>query len=392
MAIHPFRRRAARAATPILMLLALGACTDGRFDFDLRDLGGAFDTSDAAARAVADRPEPDNRGVISYPAYQVAVARRGDTVGDVAGRVGLPVGELAAYNGLPQDVPLRRGEIVALPRRVAEPSPATGAPATGPIRPPGDVRTTSLDVENRAGDAIRRAESAPAALPQTGQEPIRHKVARGETAFSIARLYNVPARSLAEWNGLEADMALREGQYLLIPVAAPAPATDEAVAPGTGSVAPIPPSAAQPLPDRDESADISEDLPPSPNLGAQATDASGSDARFVFPVEGRIIRPYRKGSNDGIDIAASPGTEVRAAGAGSVAAITRDTDQVPILVLRHDGNILTVYAGVDRISVKKGDRVSRGQAIARVRDADPAFVHFEVREGFDSVDPVPYLN
>ena len=26
-----------------------------------------------------------------------------------------------------------------------------------------------------------------------------------------------------------------------------------------------------------------------------------------------------------------------------------------------------------------------------VRGADPAFLHFEVRQGFDSVDPVPYL-
>ena len=61
-------------------------------------------------------------------------------------------------------------------------------------------------------------------------------------------------------------------------------------------------------------------------------------------------------------------------------------------MLRHEGSLLTVYAGLDNIAVDKGDRVRRGQKIAVVRDANPPFLHFEVREGFNSVDPGPYLN
>ena len=62
-----------------------------------------------------------------------------------------------------------------------------------------------------------------------------------------------------------------------------------------------------------------------------------------------------------------------------------------LLVLRHEGNLLTVYANIDGITVSKGDRVKRGQAIAKVRAGDKPFLHFEVRQGFDSVDPMPYL-
>ncbi|PKP75008.1 MAG: peptidase M23, partial [Alphaproteobacteria bacterium HGW-Alphaproteobacteria-6] len=113
--------------------------------------------------------------------------------------------------------------------------------------------------------------------------------------------------------------------------------------------------------------------------------------RLAMPLQGKIIRGYQKKKNDGIDIAASAGASVAAAADGTVAAITRDTEQVPILVLRHDANLLTVYANIDAIKVAKGDRVKRGQPIATVRASDPAFVHFEVREGFDSVDPLPYL-
>jgi len=384
------------------LALALAGCdSSGQLDFDLRDnLGDAFDTSPAVRMAVADRPRPDNRGVISYPSYQVAVARRGDTVQDVAARVGLPAGELASYNGLPMDVRLRRGEIVALPRRVAEPSAATGAPA--PTSQTGSVTTAALpstggvttqSLEDRANAAINRGESVSgptaAPAPSQGAEPQRHRVARGETAYGIARQYGVPVSALGEWNGLGSDLTVREGQFLIIPVVTRVESPGES-RPGDGSVAPTPPSAAAPLPQDESPETAEEDVPDAPDVG-QTTTAAQSGGRFLYPVTGSIIRPYRKGRNDGIDIAATPGTPVKAADAGTVAAITRDTDQVPILVLRHPGNVLTVYAGVEGINVEKGDSISRGQVVARVRDTDPSFLHFEVREGFESVDPVSYL-
>jgi murein DD-endopeptidase MepM/ murein hydrolase activator NlpD len=116
-----------------------------------------------------------------------------------------------------------------------------------------------------------------------------------------------------------------------------------------------------------------------------------ANGRFGYPVQGSIIREYAKGRNDGIDIAAAAGTSVKAAAAGEVAAITRNTDNVPIIVVRHDDGLLTVYANVADLSVAKGDAVTRGQTIAKVRPGNPAFVHFEVRQGFESVDPLPYL-
>ena len=354
--------------------LTLGAC-DG-FDPDLRNTAGGFDTSDAVRSATTTRPQPDTRGVVSYPSYQVAIARRGDTVATVASRVGLPAEELARYNAIPPNVALRDGEIIALPTRVGE-------PGSGTLAQPGAV-----DVATIAGSAIDRAEGAPG-LPAAAQ-PTRHRVAPGETAFSIARTYGVPVAALAEWNGLGSDLALREGQYLLIPVRSAEVQVASIEAPGAGSVAPVPPSAAAPLPEeRVTAAPVPE--PERPREVAAAQTSASDTSRLRMPVQGSIIRPFKRGTSDGIGIAAAAGTPVAAADDGTVAAITRDTDQIPILVLRHEGNLLTVYAGVDDIGVKKGDRVKRGQKIAEVRNADPSFLHFEVREGFDSVDPGPYL-
>ncbi|WP_254694225.1 peptidoglycan DD-metalloendopeptidase family protein [Sulfitobacter sp. SK012] len=367
-------------------------------DVDLRGISGGFSTAEAAVAPVGERPEPDNRGVISYPNYQVAVARKGDTLTDVARRVGADPTKVALYNGIAPDVELRKDEIIALPDRVAEPSAATGAPG-------------NVDINSVAGGAINRAPATPgvqtaALAPATktpvapeAKEPVRHKVERGESAYTIARLYGVPVKSLAEWNGLGADFAIREGQFLLIPVAQQSPpastATNTATAqplPGAGSPTPTPPSAAKPLP-KDETAKplVKSTAPAKPVADVGKVSKPVASAKLVIPVTGTIIREYSKGKNEGINIKASPGSPVKAADTGTVAAITKSADNVPIVVLRHADNLLTVYANVTDVSVKKGDNVARGQSIAKLRSGSDAFVHFEVRNGFDSVDPGPYL-
>jgi murein DD-endopeptidase MepM/ murein hydrolase activator NlpD len=127
-----------------------------------------------------------------------------------------------------------------------------------------------------------------------------------------------------------------------------------------------------------------------PDLGAGQT-AAARNAQLATPVQGTIIRDYQKGKNDGLDIQAPSGTSIVAAEAGTVAAITASADQVPIIVIRHPDNLLTVYANVEGAVVKKDDKVARGQKIAQIRSGSSNYLHFEVRKGFDSVDPTPYL-
>lgn len=378
-------RRALRAAPLGLLVLAAG-CTEP-LDFDLRSLGNGFDTT-GAVQQLATRPAPDARGVISYPGYQVAVAQPGDTVTVMAARLGLNAAELAAYNGVDATVPLRSGEVIALPSRVSEPSAATGAITSGPLGAPG-----GLDVSTLAENAINNRPNATTPVIQSGVEPIRHRVVRGETAFSIARQYSVPVESLAEWNGLGPEFTVREGQFLLIPppeAGAPLtitlpPAVSE---PGAGTDTPTPPSAADPLP-------VDEDLSPTPEPPVEAPDIGAdttvSDAPMVVPVQGSIIRGYAPGRNEGIDIGAPAGDPVVAAADGTVAAITEDTNGVAILVIRHEDNVLTVYTFIDDLRVSPNQAVTQGQRVASVREGSPSFVHFEVRRGVDSVDPALFL-
>ncbi len=381
-------------------LVALTAC-EVPVDFDLRDLTGGFGT----AKSVQDlppRPAPDDRGVISYPNYQVVIAQKDDTIRAIGGRLNINVNELARFNGIEPDIKLRRDELVALPSRVSEPSPATGAAQTGPIQP------TPVNVTELASTAIDRSDTGASAAPSpqttpqqpiAGVEPVRHRVVRGETVYSVSRLYNVRVKAIAEWNGLGPELGVREGQMLLVPQAgqkAPTTVTapETTPAPGAGTQTPVPPSASAPLPDETPSVPVpAADVPKAPDLGAQTTapaPQTNANAQFVMPVQGTIIRDYTAGKNEGIDIGAPAGTSVKAAGSGTVAAVTTNTSGVAIVVIKHS-EFLTVYTNLDSLTVKKGDSVSKGQTIGKVRAGDPSFLHFEVRRGLQSVDPNDYL-
>lgn len=393
------RPRALRLMLVGCATLALTAC-DKPVDFDLRGLTNAFSTAPAAneARTMA-KPTPDANGIISYPNYQVAVAQRGDTIASVAERTGLPPRELARYNGITEDVVLREGEVIALPRRVDGSATATqaGTIASGEriditalaeqgLSDAGQSQSTSSDT--RTTTTMTQAEASD---PIQGMEPVRHQVQRGETAYSIARKYGISVRALADWNGLGADLEVQEGRYLLIPVKAseapvqqPAPEPE----PGAGSPTPTPPSAAKPLPEPEAAAPAPSEVKPAADLGATQTSTS----EMVKPVSGAIIRDYDKTKSKFILFSAGAGTPVKAAKDGTVKLISTNADGVKIMVVDHGGGLQTAYSFIDDIAVKKGDTVKRGQTIAKVTANEFNALQFMVFKGTQTVDPTPYLN
>ena len=356
---------------------ALAGCTNS-FGLDVRDqFGSILDTTSAAVNAVAVRPEPDARGIITFTSYQIVLARTGDRIDDVAARIGVDADRLGQFNGIPQEAILRYGEVIALPSNMT----AVAADGT-PLTP------TVVDISELSDD--------PSAGPKPA-EPKRHRVVDGETVFTISRLYSVTAEDLAKWNSLSLTTELRPGQYLLIPITQNLPTPVSA--PGEGSITPTPPSSTRPQPRGELPPAEAMTTPPTATVPVTVpvantgpvTQASQSDARFMRPVSGTIIRSYKKGSNEGVDIGAPEGAAVSAADVGTVAAITEDTKGVAIVVIKHADGLLTVYTNVDNLLVKKGDAVTRGQQIAKVRAGTPSFLHFEVRKGLESVDPDDYI-
>tara|TARA_R110002096_G_scaffold120749_9_gene261642 strand:- start:8383 stop:9495 length:1113 start_codon:yes stop_codon:yes gene_type:complete len=354
-----------------IMGFTLTACEG---DFSLGKLGDQIDRPPSAVAGTTDpRPPADANGVITYPNYQVAVAQNGDTVADVANRVGISADRLARFNGLQTNGTLRDGEILSLPKGFEYAS-----------------ETTNSSIENIASSAL---DSAPSSAPstQTGDEPVRHTVRSGETAYTIARLYNVSVTALASWNGLGPDLSVRDGQRLLIPTTSetvnPLPTTT----PGTGTPSPIPTSATKALP-KPQPAAVKKPTVAKPAV-TTAKPAANANARMRKPVSGSIISGFSKkaGGNEGIDIAAATGTTVQAASTGTVALISKSVGDTTILLLRHPNNLYTVYSNITNVVLKKGQTVNAGSPVGIVAGGSPPFVHFEVRKGTEAVDPTPYF-
>ena len=373
--------------TLFLIILNVGSCgVLKNLDFDLR--GNEYDTSDAVRKAMNTRPLPDSRGIISYSTYDVAVARQGDNIKTIADRLGLDPRNIAAYNGMSPLEKLNDGQLISLPNRPLVRNLNKNNTA---------LKSKDVNVTELASAAIEMASDKKRVTDEgtTAQtnEPIRHKVSRGETAFTISRLYNVSIRSLADWNGLDSNFTIREGQFLLIPLPSEQISTDlTPVKPGKISKTPSPPSSSDALPELKSRNNI-ETTPEKSNSSDQIQNLQTTDTdKFSFPVNGKIIRDYVKGKTDGIDISAPEGTAVVAAEKGIVAAITADTKEVPIIVLKHEGNLLTVYAGIGDIAVKEKEKVSKSQFLGKLQPGDPPFLHFEIRRGFEAIDPMEFLN
>ncbi len=398
-AVHmtDYARTSLRVSLLLGASLILAGCENG---VDLGTVGDMFGGNRPAEGVeVLPRPDPDERGVITYSTYQVMVARNGDTVASMAQRVGLDGAELARHNGLPANYSPRPGEVLALPRNV-------GGSLQDNIWSP-EIASTALD-EIQTGPIASTGIATPAAdnpfnNGQTGSvvNPLRHRVRAGETAFSISRLYGVSVTALSQWNGLDAQMNLRPDQELLIPVVAGQQKPVEVASandPGTRSPVTAPPSAQRPLPE-DQNIDTAQ-KPPAPDLSTDLSkptqQAAATSSKMLTPIAGaKVLKPYAASGprkNEGIDFAAAAGTDVRASADGEVALISESLGGLGTIVLiRHPNNLMTVYGRVTNVSLKKGDRVSRGQKVGVVANGKPANLHFEIRRGTASIDPAPFL-
>jgi len=124
-------------------------------------------------------------------------------------------------------------------------------------------------------------------------------------------------------------------------------------------------------------------LPPPTNLA------------FGWPVQGKVIANFGAGSdgarNDGINIAAALGTPIHAAAAGTVTYAGDELKAYGNLVLiKHTDGYVTAYAHAQRLTVAKGDSVSKGQVIGysgATGDVDSPQLHFEIRHDTQPVDP-----
>jgi len=126
--------------------------------------------------------------------------RKGDTLGRLAKRHGVPVKELESANGLKPGSKLKVGTRLVLPVAVT-------AEETGMARP----------ASPKAWEGAKSSASSGASR-QVRKQATRYKIHKGDTLDQIARVYGVTVDRLAERNRLKIGDPLREGIVLVIPL------------------------------------------------------------------------------------------------------------------------------------------------------------------------------
>ncbi len=122
---------------------------------------------------------------------------------------------------------------------------------------------------------------------------------------------------------------------------------------------------------------------------------------FIWPLYGRITSRFglrrwgwRKKFHKGIDIAAPVGTKVIASKEGMVSFAGRRKRYGYVVIIKHDKNMETRYAHLQKITVKKGEFVRQGEVIGLVGKTGRAtgyHLHFEIRINNTPVNPEDYL-
>ncbi len=130
---------------------------------------------------------------------------------------------------------------------------------------------------------------------------------------------------------------------------------------------------------------------------------SSATMRLSWPLKGRITAHYgtrvhptfkTKVFNSGIDIKASAGAQVKAAGAGEVLFKGWLKGFGQVVIIDHGNNISTVYAHLASSNVKEGSRVKAGAVIGRVGNSGTSSdygLHFEVRNNGNAQNPLNFL-
>ncbi len=219
-------------------------------------------------------------------------------------------------------------------------------------------------------------EAAPP-LPLTSPEPhvepdlvgTVHVVKKGETLYRIAKTYGADLLDVMEVNDISDPRVLSPGMEIFIP--------------GAARPLDVPPPAPGATPEPEPV--------PAPKLAAP------HGAALRWPVKGVLYSRFgiRQGQrHDGIDIAAPEGTAIMAAAGGTVAYAGRQSGYGSIVILKHDGGLVTLYAHASTVLVQEGERVEAGKPIAKVgqsgRTSGP-HLHFEVRQGTRPRNPLFYL-
>lgn len=116
---------------------------------------------------------------------------------------------------------------------------------------------------------------------------------------------------------------------------------------------------------------------------------------YVQPIDGKVISHYgAKGKNKGVDISGNDNEYVKNIYNGTVENVGEDKDTGKYVLIDNGDGIESKYSNIDSIEVKRGDGVTKGEAIGKIKksgDESKAYLHFEIMYMGENKNPEDYF-
>ncbi len=354
---------------------------------------------DSSRTTAAPLARVETTSLAPPPAEPYGMAKRvtieqGDTLYSVSRRYNVSVDEIAASNNLAKPYNVRVGQSLIIP--------APGVPQTAWNKPDYKPGTSARRVTSIAKNSGQSLPRNPVFSGKRSHVAGIHTVKSGETLYGISRGAGLKPQDVMRYNNIAPGQVIRVGQRLKIPGKSQSLAMAK---PAPESSVPVPKRAPAVSAKRKQLAMAK--APPAVKSKAKRpvkitslqNPPERSYGKFRWPVKGRIISEFgRKPNgerNEGINFSVPMGASVRAAENGVVAYAGNELKGYGNLILiRHSGDWVTAYAHNSKLIVRQGQKVRRGDIIAKAGQTgsvDRPQLHFEVRKGAQAVNPRKYM-
>lgn len=236
--------------------------------------------------------------------------------------------------------------------------------------------------------------------------PHQYLVQKGDTLYAISKKLGIPLPKLAELNHLTPPFALQVGQILTVSTkgtpatAAATTAANEDAEVVTGAIGQPPGMGAEntlPSPATNETTPSKTTAVVSVAPPATSTDldtVSDSTLDWQWPLRGKVTTQFDGQTNKGVNIVGNAGQVVTVSSAGKVIYSGIDIRGYgKLVIVKHNSNLLSVYAHHGVSLVKEGAFVAVNDKIATLPATQPQqpVLHFEIRQKGKPVDPLTFL-
>ncbi|MEP5180530.1 MAG: peptidoglycan DD-metalloendopeptidase family protein [Rhizobiaceae bacterium] len=328
----------------------------------------------------------------------------GETLYNLSRRYGVPVSAIMSANNIADGNSVEAGRKILIPTYNYSSAAPVSAPDSDPITKAsrasrgfqGQVRGRIAVPTQRVAVNTTQVATTAAPAARVTSTPISHYVVKsGDTLSGIAYRTGASMAAIRNSNSMT-DNTVRLGQKLIIPGSGSS-GTGRVDSTSTGSIPAASSTKKRAKPVRTASNEAVGSISPAKKKSQKS--ALQQTVSFRWPAEGRVISKFGQrsasGVNDGIDISMPVGTPVKASQSGTVIYAGSELEDFGNLILvSHSGGWVSAYAHSSANLVARGEKVKRGQTIAksgRTGNANVPKLHFELRKNSNPVNPLNHL-